>query len=65
VPSYVVKCESCGGLRPFLVQEGEISELQKKNPIQRHCPTCRAMTNWALAFREQRVRQSDQGEGGE
>ncbi len=51
---YVLKCEGCGQHRPFLVHEGELSALDTKKPIERHCPTCRTMTNWVFAFPERR-----------
>lgn len=54
MPTYVFKCESCGGHRPFLVHEGELANLAEKNPLQKHCPNCRTMTNWVLAFQERR-----------
>lgn len=55
MPSYVLRCEGCGGHKPFLVHEGETPELERNNPLQRHCPTCRTMTNWTLAFPERRA----------
>ncbi len=63
MPSHVFKCEGCDGHRPFLIYEMELIELQRKNPIQKYCQTCRAMTNWVAAFPEHRVRQSNQNEG--
>ncbi len=62
MPSYVLKCKGCISHRSFLVHEDELLELEKKNPIEKHCPTCRMMTNWALAFPERRTghdRRSD------
>ena len=53
MPTYVFKCESCGEHKPFLVHESETTEVEK-NPIERHCPTCRRTTNWTLAFPERR-----------
>ena len=55
MPTYVLKCEICGGHKPFLVHEGELPLSEGKNPIQKHCPICRMMTNWTLAFPERRA----------
>ncbi len=54
MPTYVFKCESCGGCKPFLIHEADLPNPEGKNPIQKHCPTCRAMTSWSYAFPEQR-----------
>jgi hypothetical protein len=54
MPTYVLKCESCGGHRPFLMHEGELPDPVGRKPIEKHCPTCRATTNWTLAFPERR-----------
>ena len=54
MPDYVLKCEDCGRHRPFLVHEHELPALDTKKPIEKHCPTCRTMTNWVFAFPERR-----------
>jgi hypothetical protein len=54
MPTYVMKCEGCGGHRPFLVHEGELPDPEGRTPIQKHCPVCRATTNWTMAFPERR-----------
>ncbi len=57
MPIYVLKCESCGQHRTSLVHEDEMSALVTKKPIERHCPTCRMVTKWSLAFPERRSRR--------
>ncbi len=54
MPTYIFKCEGCGGQKPFSIYEAEMAEFDGKKPIQKHCPTCRTMTNWMLAFQERR-----------
>jgi len=54
---YVLKCEGCGQHRPFSVHEGELLVLDTKKPVERHCPTCRTMTNWVFAFLKRRSRR--------
>lgn len=54
--TYVFKCEGCGGNRPFPVPEAEASGVGNQ-PIRKHCPTCRTMTNWMVAFSERRLGQ--------
>jgi hypothetical protein len=56
MPNYVLKCEGCGQHRPFLVHEDEMSALDTKNGVAKHCPTCRMVTKWRLAFPERRSR---------
>jgi hypothetical protein len=51
---YVLKCEGCGQRRSLLIHEGELPALDSKKPVERHCPTCRTMTNWVFAFPERR-----------
>ena len=57
MPTLVFKCESCGDQKPHLVHESEMRELQEKNLIQKHCLTCRTLTNWVIAFPERRSGQ--------
>ncbi len=52
--TYIFKCEGCGGQKPIPIQEAEMAEIDERRPIQKHCPTCRAMTNWMLAFPDRR-----------
>ncbi len=52
--TYIFKCESCGGQKPIPIQEAEMAEIDERRPIQKHCPTCRTMTNWMLAFPDRR-----------
>ena len=54
MPTYVMKCEGCGGQRPFLIHEGELPNPQSGQTVQKHCPVCRTTTNWAFAFAERR-----------
>ena len=54
MPSYVLKCEGCGGYEPFLVHEDELLENAKKQPFRRYCPTCRRMSSWTVAWPERR-----------
>jgi hypothetical protein len=54
MPTYVLRCESCARFGSFLIHEGELPEDWKKQPIQRHCPTCHKTTNWAIAIPERR-----------
>ncbi len=54
MPTYIFKCEGCGGQKPIPVQEAEMAEIAERKPIQKHCPTCRTMTNWMLAFPDRR-----------
>jgi len=62
MPTYVLKCESCSGHRPFLIHDGELPDPEGRKPIQKHCPTCRTTTNWTLAFPERRAgRERRQG----
>jgi len=55
MPTYVFKCEGCGGHKPFLIHEGELPDPPGKNPVQKQCPTCRTLTNWTLTFAERRT----------
>ncbi len=52
--THTPKCEGCGGQKPIPIQEAEMAEIDERRPIQKHCPTCRTMTNWMLAFPERR-----------
>jgi hypothetical protein len=52
--TYVLKCESCNGQKPFLVHDGEIPDPEGNKPLLKHCPVCRTTTNWMLAFPERR-----------
>jgi hypothetical protein len=52
--TYIFKCECCGGQKPIPIQEAEMAEIDERRPIQKHCPTCRTMTNWVLAFQDRR-----------
>jgi hypothetical protein len=52
--TYIFKCEGCGGQKSYPIHEAEMAEIDERKPIQKHCPTCRTMTNWMLAFPEWR-----------
>ena len=52
--TYIFKCEGCGGQKPIPIQEAEMAEIDERRPIQKHCPTCRTMTNWMLAVPDRR-----------
>ena len=54
MPAYVLKCEGCARFGFFLIHEGQRPEAWKKQPIQRHCPSCHRTTNWAIALAERR-----------
>ena len=54
MPTYILKCEGCGGQKPFSIYEAEMAEIDERKPIQKNCPTCRTMTNWVLAFPDRR-----------
>jgi len=54
MPTYIFKCEGCGGQKSIPVQEAEMVEIDERKPIYKHCPTCRTMTNWMLAFPDRR-----------
>ena len=60
--TYIFKCEGCGGKalasydsqKPYPIHEAEMAEIDEQKPIYKHCPTCRTMTNWMLAFPDRR-----------
>ncbi len=52
--TYILKCEGCGGQKPYPIHEAEMAEIDERKPIQKHCPTCRTMTNWMRAFPDRR-----------
>ncbi len=52
--TYIFKCEGCGRQKPIPIHEAEMAEIDERKPIQKHCPTCRTMTNWMLAFPDRR-----------
>ena len=52
--TYIFKCEGCGGQKPIPIQEAEMAEIDERRPIQKHCPTCRTMTNWMLTSPDRR-----------
>ena len=54
MPTYIFKCEGCGGHKAFSFYEGKMTEPDRKTPIQRHCLPCGTMTNWMLAFPDRR-----------
>jgi len=54
MPTYVFKCEGCSVQKPFLVHETLPPEGKVRDPIRKHCPTCRSMTNWMLTSYERR-----------
>ncbi len=55
MPSYMFKCEGCGGARPFVLQENETRESVTRDGVRRHCPTCRTTTHWVIEFFERRA----------
>jgi hypothetical protein len=55
MPTYVFKCEGCGTKRPFLIHEPVPALSGKLDPVRKHCPTCRAVTNWVYATPEKRA----------
>ena len=54
MPPFVLECEVCASHRPFGVPQGDPADPATKNSIQKHCHTCRTMTNWTIAFPERR-----------
>ncbi len=54
MPTYIFKCEGCGGHKAFPIHEAEMAEIDERRPIQKHCLTCRTMTNWMLTFPDRR-----------
>ena len=54
MPTYIFKCEGCSGQKPFPIHEAEMAEIDERKPIQKHCPACRTMTSWMLAFPDRR-----------
>ncbi len=54
MPTFIFKCEGCGGQKPFPIHEAEMAEIDERKPIQKQCPTCQTMTNWMLVFPDRR-----------
>ncbi len=55
MPTYIFKCEGCGGHKSFSFYEGKMTEPDRKTPILRYCLPCRTITNWMFAFPDRRA----------
>jgi len=33
MPTYIFKCEGCGGQKPFSIYEAEMAEIDERKPI--------------------------------
>ena len=58
----VLACEGCGLRKPFPVGEEELAQLRGGAMVQKHCPGCRALSDWMFTGLDLRVEERRRGE---
>lgn len=58
----VLVCEVCSSRKPFPLEEVDLNKARNGSTLQRHCPACRAVTNWMFTSLERRVTDRRQTE---
>ncbi len=51
----ILLCETCGGRKPFPLNDQELADIRFGKHISKFCNTCRNNTNWAFATEERRA----------